>query len=68
MYDLFELLLMSPETATISRSKDFKSMCSIIKCMIVCIGNMLTSLGCRFKNSQIVIQVSLNMNIYRKCL
>lgn len=31
------------------------NMCSLIKCMVYCIDIMLSSLGCRFKNSQIVI-------------
>lgn len=32
---------------------EYTNMCSLIKCMVYCI--VLSSLGCRFKNSQIVI-------------
>lgn len=55
----FELLLMSPRDSNyISRQRfyryfEYTNMCSLIKCMVYCI--VLSSLGCRFKNSQIVI-------------
>lgn len=35
------------------RYSEYTNMCSLIKCMVYCI--VLSSLGCRFKNSQIVI-------------
>lgn len=59
MHGLFWTFIDVPRDSNyISRQRfyryfEYTNMCSLIKCMVYCI--VLSSLGCRFKNSQIVI-------------